>query len=695
MRGTVPDTKNGTRSLSQKISKFHKKLLVPLLLCTLFLISKLQISFHRNVQSFRIGTGSPTLSSRKLSQYKTRDHRIYFTKDVAFSVGQRGAAEIDDEKILVSLVITTLQRGDQFSALLSSIANQKQDYFEIIISDHGCFSETEKIIDDHFPISKSKRRIKYMKQCNEIGYKSATQNKAVQLAAESSRWILFLTDYVSIQGSMFIEDLLKLGESKQNAAAVGCKILSNSGEKIIEAGRIIWRDGSTDPFGHNRNDVNAHEFNFPRPIDHVSGTCLMVDKRALLQYGQLEDLDDYSINYQDIDLQMYIQHTLGKEIWYQPRAEIFQTEMSSLRLEESKPSDETSHKKFEEKWRQQLSKHYRNPENVNGFGKEVALTKASDLNTRTPGKATILYFDQEIPDKSRGSGFGRAFDNVSMLANMGHKVTVLSLNDDDNHGGPYNWCSKKCRDELVELGIELVTNSRDAFLEKRFGFYDIVIISRPPVFKSSYQIWRHFYRMRPFAVVYDCEALWYRREEIYANLYKQGIKFPTGINTDNLEATIKSRKKTELAMLSMADFAIPVSEVEKDIVIKNTKNINVETIGAIMTVKNHTRPTFHEREGILYLASFHGSLYYNGDAIWHFLESIYPLVLQEAAKPIPLTIAGRSIPTEIREFVRRKKLQKFVTFRESPHNIMSLYSNSRLFIAPHLYGAGLQYKVRM
>ena len=666
-------------SFSRYVSKYHKKYFGLIALGTLIVIIKLQSSFHYKLKFMSMDTKGRKVSSRKLAELRVRDHNIKFDTN---------------EDLHVSLVISTHQGGERFSASLSSIANQKQDYFEIIIADFSCSEETDKIIDNHFPRKKSKMGIKHMKLCKDQSY-SIEKYKVAERAAKTSRWILFMNDDITLQGSKFIDDMVSLAESKQNASAVGCKILSNSGKELIEAGRIIWSDASTVGFGNNRTDINAPEFAYPRPMDYVSGTCLLIEKDVLLTYGGIYDVNNELGNYQEADIQMHIQHNLGKEVWFQPRSEAFQVESLSLDPAESANYSKKYRKMFEKKWRHHLSKHHPNPYLIGGNEKEIAEIRASDLNARSPEKANILYFDQEIPDKSRGAGFGRAFENVSMLANLGHKVTVLSLNDDDNHGGPYNWCSKKCRDEIVGLGVELVTTSWKAFVGKRIGFYDIVIISRPPVFQQTYDKWRFIYRQKPFILVYDCEALWYRRDELYIEASQKGINFPSKMNIEGLKNTIQTRKQTEHTLISMADFVIPVSEVEKDIILERNKNITVETIGAIMTVKNHTRPTFHEREGILYLASFHGNMYYNGDAIWHFLESIYPLVLQEAAKPIPLIIAGRSIPDKIHNIVKRKSLEKFVTFRESPHNINSLYSNSRLFIAPHLYGAGLQYKVRM
>merc|ERR1712226_1152621 len=86
-------------------------------------------------------------------------------------------------------------------------------------------------------------------------------------------------------------------------------------------------------------------------------------------------------------------------------------------------------------------------------------------------------------------------------------------------------------------------------------------------------------------------------------------------------------------------------------------------------------------------------MYYNGDAIWYFLTEIYPMLIKEAQSSLPITIAGRSIPSELRETVQNGNLVKNVTFIESPNSVQELYDKARIVIAPHLYGAGIQYKV--
>ena len=116
-----------------------------------------------------------------------------------------------------------------------------------------------------------------------------------------------------------------------------------------------------------------------------------------------------------------------------------------------------------------------------------------------------------------------------------------------------------------------------------------------------------------------------------------------------------------------------------------------------MSTERATKSEFSERSGILFLASFNNEMYYNGDAIWYFIKEIYPNILKETASaPIHLTIAGRNIPSELRSFVaNHKDVSHFVTFVESPDTIEHLFERHRVFIAPHLYGSGIQYKVRL
>jgi hypothetical protein len=214
--------------------------------------------------------------------------------------------------------------------------------------------------------------------------------------------------------------------------------------------------------------------------------------------------------------------------------------------------------------------------------------------------------------------------------------------------------------------------------------------------------WQEFHKQSSFSLVYDAEALWFRRSELqYKVVQTMGIDFPSydpEIKPEVIELILKTDELAEVSLVRMADTVLTVSEQEKEQIGKLLPpgKYDIEVIGHAMTPAKNTegKVKFKERKGMLFLASFSDSMFYNGDAIWYFLAYIYKHIVESSSKPTPLTIVGREIPFELKNFVKsNRKMHKFVTFLESPPTVDSLFENSRMLIAPHLYGAGIQYKV--
>jgi Predicted glycosyltransferases len=539
-----------------------------------------------------------------------------------------------------------------------------------------------------------------VQMCHNPGY-GLGNNEGVKKASNETKWVLFLNDDIVLKDDDFIHNMFRLGDShRETAAAVGCVLTTPKGDELIEAGSIIWNDGSAASFGRGRKDLRAPEFSYPRPVDYVSGACLMVDKSVFLNYGGF-DHEDYVNYYEDTDLQMHIQHDLGKEVWVQPLSVALHEEHGSLGNKESLELMNKCHKIFFKKWREKLQKyHLPPPVNLPKIEQELAFLRASDVRGRKSDKASILYVDGDVPNKQMGSGFGRAFDNLSILASLGHRVTVVSLNPVTD-----GWCDVSCLDRIRQLGIEVITDGWGKFFpaKDRFDFYDIVIVSRPGTFLFTYKKLQKLFTKSPFTLIYDSEALTYRRDETLQHLVKEdGIMFP---GMKHFEANLKLggffSKQQEITMLSMSDQIVTVSVQETKLVKRQISNsTSAETIGHIMDLNAVTTNSFSQRSGILFLGSFHDNMYYNGDAIWYFLDKIYPLVLKNhddspATEPIRLTIAGRDIPLELIKYIAKNAtLARHVTFLESPENIDDLMEDTRLFIAPHQYGSGIQYKVR-
>jgi len=377
---------------------------------------------------------------------------------------------------------------------------------------------------------------------------------------------------------------------------------------------------------------------------------------------------------------------------------------------------------FQEKWKATLSQHHvvhpssaaattrsRRLRRNDKLASWLRILQASDLQARNPAKANILYIDNEVPNKRFGAGYGRAFDNLSMLSELGHRVTVVTT-------GPWGepWCNAECLQEFANAGIELAARTDyGELIKSRAGFYDIVLVSRGESMKKAAWKLRHLYRQSPFYLLYDSEGLASTRSQLKHLVEEQGINFPSGPSETLPNQTVA----WEEAVLHMPDGIIAISRREKEIIsqkisklkekqeqeqpgpTKHVKGIdNIDIIGHMMRLEHVTQARFSERNGILFLAGFHNTMYYNGDAIWYFLKETYPLVLKEGSLAkntiIPITIAGRYIPDELKQYVSsHDEIAPHVLFVDSPSSTYHLYNQARIVIAPHLYGCGIQYKV--
>jgi len=176
-----------------------------------------------------------------------------------------------------------------------------------------------------------------------------------------------------------------------------------------------------------------------------------------------------------------------------------------------------------------------------------------DLRARNPNKANIFYIDQQIPNKSLGSGFGRSVDNLKMLAELGHKVTVVSAypTTDDR-------CDNDCRNKIIRLGIEVVTSSWESFFKSRISYYNIIIVSRPSTFNAIHVQLLNLFKKASFGLIYDCEALWYQRDALMLCVMEEKrIEFPGASELRDAESRNPQNEKiNEQTSLKMADVVI-------------------------------------------------------------------------------------------------------------------------------------------
>jgi GT2 family glycosyltransferase/glycosyltransferase involved in cell wall biosynthesis len=614
----------------------------------------------------------------------------------------------------MSLVILTYNKADMLEALLETVSRQKTDFFiEVIVADNGCFDDTRRAVTASFAkfsfLDDKKKRYSYAPFCNNLGY-AMGNNRAVMegWVSPKAKWLLFLNDDVTLHPN-FLHHMLDMGESKPNAGAVGCMILNEKGDEVLEAGSMIWSDASCAGYGRGRLYGDWPELSYARPVDYVSGACLMIQSDIFKDYGgfQHELFPNY---YEDSDLQMHVQHDLGKEVWFQPRAKVNHHEHGSFGHGQSATLMQKAVKVFRKKWKEALDReHLPSPKTPKAIS--VLLERGRDTRFRKSDLVKILYIDEKLPNPSQGSGFGRSYDNVKMLADLGHFVTVTVVDD------PKDWCDNDCIENLeIKAGVEVIRpmhGSIESLIFSRIGFYDVVITTRPGALDFTRGTLQKRYQSSPFVLLYDAEALMFRRDELLLSTSRTllqpfpGTKYTSEFVTRQvIDQSVAIHREWELGLLRLADIIVTVSDQERQL-LKNMKECgkygattkcklttSVHTVGHIMDAGSPTATSFDDRRGILFVGAFHGRMYYNGDAIWYFVTEIFPLIVKESKGAIPLTIAGREIPKVLRETVEQNPvISEHVKFLDSPPDLMELYNQHRLVLAPHLYGAGIQYKV--
>ena len=626
-------------------------------------------------------------------------------------------------------IVTFLREGldnEHLQIFVRSLIAQKSVTFNVIFLDE--YSSCRKVEDNkNVFVDRLLRRDKELVEglnyniiskggeCRATTAESLNVMKSVRGSIhKETKWILslkptFQFDFQDNFLSQMIDFPIRQGDSREeilrdnnflhmNVAGMGCKIMSDNGRTLLEAGGILWNDGSLQRFGKGEKFAYDDIYTYRRPVDFSSSDCLLLEKDLYMKFAPSENIfseNDY--NYRLIEAQLMAQHMEKRYIWYEARSVVRDLDVSEVKQVSYQLSDETMvHLKpildME---------HLPPPEPTNTY---AHITRASDLRARSSSSANIFYMDGELPFRGLGGGYGRSFDNMAMIANMGHYVTVAAVD-------LYQECTEACQDALYELNIAVVRKkSYHMYLGYRIHLFDIVMVSRPTTMIRSIRWLKARYKLNAFALIYDCEALWFRRDVLLREASKaMNIDFPGKpykVSDELQDLQEYANQQTELSMLHMPDIILAVSEGEKYFVSDylnsqskpSLREKSVYSIGHIVEqslVSFDSLPKFEERSGLLFIAAFHSSMYYNGDAIWYFLKEVYPLIVKEN-NDIVLTIAGRGIPEELKSFVEKHEDldDRHVSFVESPESLDDLYNSAKLFIVPHLYGAGIQFKVK-
>lgn len=546
----------------------------------------------------------------------------------------------------VSIVILLHNRAAiSFQCLESIVLGAGKVSFEVILVDNASSDNTEAML-------RNIENAKIIRNSTNLGFGGGC-NQAVAIA--SGKFLLFLNNDAQLMPNslQIMVDTIKKGKK---IGAVGGRLMFKDG-RLQEAGSIIWKDGSCQGYGRNKNPFQP-EFSYVRSVDFCSGALLLTPRELFASLNGFDAIYQPAY-YEDVDYCMRLWKE-GYRIIYQPFAMAIHYEYGSSGGAKAIELQELNRRKFVKKWKQSLELFHNAPGQSN-----ILASREHRINTKR-----ILFVDDQIPDHRLGYGLPRTYKIIETLAQMGYRITFLPLQ--------FSCYAPDITSSLQNDGIEVLYSPSEqkidfiSFIKNRPNYYDMAIISRPHNMKEIIAPLREY--SGKTKVIYDAEALFCLREIAFNEL--GGLK----IHEDEKEELIKS----EVGLADQADVIVAVSTREKEHFTKySSKNVHVLSYAL---EANPTAASFAERKGILFVGSILSYPSPNEDAVRYFVKQIFPLIFQKLQ--CHLYIVGTNRVQSIWNLNA-----EYVHIVGRVDDLFPYYNNSRLFVVPTRFAAGVPLKL--
>lgn len=585
-----------------------------------------------------VPTLNETTASAVAREALAQSSRAFLASFLAAGSGLRLATS---PQPVVSVVVVVWNRADLTLTCLRSLALHTEVPSEVIVVDNASTDETRELLDRLGGVT-------VVRNSGNLGF-----TVAANIGAKAARGelLLFLNnDAELVPGS--IGHLVDTARRTSAIGAVGGKLVFPDG-RLQEAGSIIWSDGSCDAYGRG-GDPAAPEFNFERQVDFCSGALLLTPRAVFEGLGGFDERYQPAY-YEDADYCVRLWEG-GLRVVYQPKAVAIHHEFGSA------ASSQASIDLQRERRPIFASKH------VPWLRSQSSRASANLVAVRShPHRQTsVVVVDDAVPDARMGAGFPRAAALVRALAELGYLITIYVTADADRLPAPRGDFPAV---EVVQGG----SAGLRAFFQSRH--FDLAIVSRPH--NMQYVKAAVGSDLSAFGVpcVYDAEAIYALREIGRRRLAGQPM----------LEADSQAMIDTEAALTRGCAAVLAVSDTERKL-LAAAGVPHVFVLGHAVQIEP-TTTAFDRRHSILFVGAF-GPESPNEDAVRYFLGDVLPALRSAGRCGAPIVVAGARIPELL-----TASADATVSWRSDVDDLMPLYDDARVFIAPTRYGAGISLKV--
>lgn len=291
--------------------------------------------------------------------------------------------------------------------------------------------------------------------------------------------------------------------------------------------------------------------------------------------------------------------------------------------------------------------------------------------------SNVIIVDTKVPEFDKDSGSRRLTEIIKLL--IANKIGVFLLADFKEYRFATNYVQY-----FKDLGVVVyepsINNSgklitKNDFLKQVLPFANFAWLHRPEIFEKYYPIVKkNKPDLKIFFDMVDFHYLRFKREyELTANpdIMKNADKY----------------LKLELDNCQKADKIIVISDIEKetlkDFYKEDSKIVSIGNIHQYIENKNSV--SFEDRKDLLFIGGFDHKP--NVDAVQYLSNEIMPL-LWKSEPEISISIIGSNPPESILKLNSDKF--KIIGFAKE---VSPYFLNSRIFLAPLRYGAGIKGKI--
>lgn len=506
--------------------------------------------------------------------------------------------------------------------------------FEVIVVDDASNDCTCAVLG-------SIRNLKVVRRRETGGFAEAAKAGADRARG---RYLLFLRGNTVVRDG-WLDELFRTFLESSEAGIVGSKLLSREG-RLLEAGGIVWQDGSVSGFGRGDDPIRP-QYNYLREVDYCSAASLMLPSKLFQDLGGF-DLGLTESGYADADLAFRVKAS-GKEVLFQPLSEVVWLDSGSTDPDSGRIQEE-----FRKRWSDVLGAHQRQ-------GESALLEKERFVRRR------VLIIDHRLPTPDQDSGSLRMVNLFKVLQGLGVKVSLIPF--DLIPIQPYT-------DNLRRSGIEINCWPPIVMIEEHLkavgNHYDAVLLSRLHVAWPCLDLVK---RYCPRATVaFDTVDLHFLRRRRLGEL--------TGDEGTLREASLAEAK--ELDLVARADLTLVVSPEEKNLLADLVPQANVQIVSNIHEVHG-CKKAFEGRKDIFFIGGFEHEP--NVGGVKWLVEEIFPHI-RELLPGVRLYLIGSKPPDEVLALAADDiEILGYVA------DVEPYFVNCKLSIAPLRYGAGVKGKV--